>query len=135
MGKKDAKQFVQNDISKKFIDVAKTLVDSHSVKNYKEIVDAIGWTEASISSVKAGTINVPLKYIKTFEEVYKIPIITKIADKDIQSRLIRIEAHLEVFQISIAGLKSKKPEDFDQRFSELQKLISEAVMRRLSEAS
>lgn len=130
MDKKQGKEFIQNDITKRFIEASKTLVDSHSVKNSKEIVDAIGWTEASMSSVKAGIINVPLKYIKTFEGIYKIPIITQIADKDIQSRLLRIEAHLEVFQISIAGLKSKKPEDFDQKFSELQTLISEAVRRR-----
>lgn len=52
-------------------------------------------------------------------------------ENDVQSRLLRIEANLEVFQISIAGLKSKKIEDFDQRFSELQTLIEAAVKRRI----
>lgn len=55
---------------------------------------------------------------------------TRIESRDIQSRLLRIEANLEVFQIAIASLKAKRNEDFGQKFSELQTLIEEAVKRR-----
>lgn len=60
-------------------------------------------------------------------------LIKDINPKDIQSRLLRIEANLEVIQVAIAGLKSKNKEDFAQRFSELQTLIEQAVRRRLGQ--
>lgn len=130
MEKKERKKVVITGVTKRFIESVENLIDSELEPSYKVIADKIGWTEASISSVRALRINVPNKYVKTFEEVYKIPIITKIDDNDIQNRLLRIESTLEVFLIAIAGLKAKRKEDFDNKFSELQKLISEAVKRR-----
>lgn len=130
MEKKDPAIFVQNDISKRFIDACKRLVDNHLEDNYRAIADSIEWTESSISSVRGGRINVPIKYAKAFEKHYKISIISPIENEDVQNRLLRIEANIEVFQVAIAGLKSKRTEDFDQRFSELQTLIEEAVKRR-----
>lgn len=116
-------------VTKRFIKAVETLINSKIEPNYKAVADKIGWTEASISSARKLRINVPFKYIKTFEKIYKIPIIA-INDNDIQNRLLRIEANLEVFQVAIAGLRAKKTEDFDRKFSELQTLIEEAVMRK-----
>lgn len=60
MAKKQAKEFIQNDISKRFIEAAKYLVDNNLAVNYREISEKIDWTEVSISSVRAGRINVPM---------------------------------------------------------------------------
>lgn len=130
MTNKEKNEVVINDLTERFIEAVEMLVSRGIKASYKEISDELEWNEAALSSVRKRRINVPNKYIKTFEKVYKIPIITNIANEDIQNRLLRIEATLEVYGISIAGLKAKKIEDFEDRFSELQKLISEAVKRR-----
>lgn len=133
MRQKKPKIFIQDKESKNFIEAVQTLVSNKEVKGAREIADRIGWSEAAISNVKAGIINIPLKYIKTFEKEFSIPILTSIENSDIQNRLLRIEANIEVFQIAIAGLKAKKTEDFEDKFSELQTLISKAVKRRKEE--
>lgn len=133
MKQKKPRLFTQGKESKSFIEAVQTLVSNKQVKSVREIADRINWSEAAVSNVKAGIINVPLKYIKNFEKEFNIPILTSIENNDIQNRLLRIEATLETFQIQIATLKSKTKEDFPERFSELQILISKAVMRRKEE--
>lgn len=125
------KKVTITEVTKRFTGEVERLVNKGLAANYKEIAEKINWTEASISSVRKQRINIPNKYVKTFEEVYKIPILD-IPNDDIQNRLLRIEANLEVFQVAIASLKVKKTGDFEQRFFELQQLIEEAVIRRRS---
>lgn len=52
---------------------------------------------------------------------------------DIQERLIRAEAHLEVYESAIAELLSKAPGDFAKVVGELRKAVQEAVNRRFDE--
>lgn len=48
-------------------------------------------------------------------------------------RLIRIEAHLEVYENAIAGLQSKTHTEFMRKVGALRSEVSEAVNRRFSE--
>lgn len=112
------------------------------VLNQTEFAQALGYSRVHLfdkliknkHGISEALIEKAGEFLKNANNVSRetngVPDITQIDDKDIQSRLLRIEANLEVFQIAIAGLKAKKSEDFGQKFSELQTLIEEAVMRR-----
>jgi predicted nuclease with TOPRIM domain len=51
----------------------------------------------------------------------------------VQERLLRIEAHLEVYESAIAGLLSQDKKDFTKRVGELREAVQGAVSRRFSE--
>lgn len=50
-----------------------------------------------------------------------------------EERLIRIEAHLEVYESALAGLMSEKKADFPKKVGELREQVRAAVNRRLAE--
>lgn len=52
---------------------------------------------------------------------------------DFQERLIRAEAHLEVYESAIAGLLSKSTTEFTKKVGELRKAVQEAANRRFDE--
>lgn len=50
-----------------------------------------------------------------------------------EERLLRIEAHLEVFENAIAGLQSENKSDFAKKVGELRREVQAAVNRRFDE--
>lgn len=52
---------------------------------------------------------------------------------EIQEQLLRIEAHLEVYEATIAGILSKNPEDFPDKLGGLRRAVKEVVNRRFDE--
>lgn len=58
----------------------------------------------------------------------------KVAIGATEERLIRIEAHLEVYESALAGLLSEKKADFSKKVGELREQVRAAVSRRLDES-
>lgn len=52
---------------------------------------------------------------------------------EIREMLLKIEAHLEVYEATIAGILSKNPEDYPGKLASLRKAVKEAVNRRFDE--
>ncbi len=57
--------------TKMFNKVVETLINKGIAGNYKAIADTIGWTETGLSNARNGRINIPEKYLKSFQEIYK----------------------------------------------------------------
>jgi transcriptional regulator with XRE-family HTH domain len=50
-----------------------------------------------------------------------------------EERILRLEAHIEVYESAIAGLMSKSSEDFMKKVGELREQVKMAVNRRFDE--
>lgn len=122
----------QSEKTKSFIREVNNLVELGEVKDYATIVRALDWDETLMSNVRNGRRNVPPDIYKKFTKIYNIEETNPINNKlNVESRLLRIEATLEILTIQQAMTKAKNKEDFPQQFSELQRLIEEAYRRRV----
>lgn len=132
--------FVQNALTKKFLETVESLIKEGVVEDYNTLADSLGWNKTSMSNAKQGRINVPSKYIKSLENKYKVVLISSTQQDfmgNIEERLLRAEAHLEVYESAIAGLlansKTKDKAEFMEKVGALRTRVSEVVNRRKGE--
>lgn len=143
---KDIVQFKTNGNVSKFVDLLTEI-------NGKEVLSQQRLNRIFIIDNRTGKIpGVPSTVIttilKSFPEVNKEWLLSgdgnmtgqvKKEDKltnilrDIEERMIRAEAHLEVYESALAGLMAENKTDFTKKVGELRHEIKEAVNRRFDE--
>ena len=64
-----------------FIEHVDKLINNGVVKNYAEIIKALGWHKSTFSEVINGNINVPTHIYRKFVKVYEIPELEKVEVK------------------------------------------------------
>lgn len=67
------------------------------------------------------------------EEIFKKDKPLDVEVGEIREHLLRIEAHLEVYEATLVGILSKNPEDYPGKLASLRKAVKEAVNRRFDE--
>jgi transcriptional regulator with XRE-family HTH domain len=96
-----------------------------------EMAAKLGISDQLLGLYERGERNPKTKFYLKWKEVFNDDLLqTNVSNETVESRLLRLEANAEVFQVAIAAMRAKRKEDFPQRFSELQTLIEEAVRRR-----
>lgn len=113
----------------------------------KELAERMGNSAGTISNYTNGKSPASPQFLESFETTFKIKLSDfsedniKGGDADLaelvaghEERLLRIEAHLEVFKSTIAGLMTKDGQEFAEKFELLQGLVEKAVGRRFDEA-
>jgi transcriptional regulator with XRE-family HTH domain len=126
--------------------------------NSRSFAISIGMDPSQLSKIEKGALGISSTYATKINELYGVNVtwilngkgdkgmwknipnsfaVTK--DKDdsvgeIEERLLRIEAHLEVFENAIAGLLAdSKKEDFFKTVAELRETVQGVAKRRLGE--
>lgn len=124
---------MQTEKTKKFIEACEKLVESGEVKNYAEIISALGWEKSIFSNVKNGRKNVPNYIFKKFSEVYhpldeEGMIHMKKTDQEIiEERGERLFA-LEVAMKALTEIVlDQQQELFKQTFSQVSNLWDEKI--------
>jgi hypothetical protein len=74
----------------RFQQQVKELLRTSTVKDHKEIADAIGWDNTSLSNVMNGRRNIPPEKYEKFTKVYNLK--TAIDPGSLAGKLIQIEA-------------------------------------------
>ena len=131
----------QSENTLKFIKEVKSLVDSGAVKNYAEIIKALGWEKTHFSNVIHGRKNIPNDKYKKFSEVYQefAPIPIKNTDLNLQigtieERLIRLEGYVTVLlDTSVACLAQLSGKQAPLIRAELQEAITMVLKHSLEE--
>ncbi len=131
--------FIQNQLSKKFVEVAKGLKSRGQVKEYAEIADVIGWDRTALSNAMNARRNVPPEYAKLLQDKFHVKIILHTEEdllSDILTRLVYVEAAVETFESAIGGLLTidtrelKTAGDFMEKVAKLRQAVEDAAKRR-----
>lgn len=127
--------------------------------NSRNFAISIGMDPSQLSKIEKGALGISTQYASKINETYGVNvswILTGKGEKgiwkkfpeqpievfeekvnasgNIEERLLRIEAHLEVFENAIAGLLSdSKKADFFKTVAELRETVQAVVNRRLGE--
>jgi hypothetical protein len=137
--KVEKKTPVITDVSKRFVEAVESIKNRGLASTYKQIAERLGWNDTDLSLARSGKINIPDEYIKALEEIYKVRIVTGVEDQiitRITERLLRLEAHSEVYESICAELMAKaNKKSFSESLSELRGLVKEAVGRRFEKLS
>lgn len=64
--------FAPNNVTKKFVQQAKELLNTGKVKRYSDIAEAVEWDKTALSNVINGRRNIPQEIYKEFTTVYNV---------------------------------------------------------------
>ncbi len=121
------------------------------IKRDAEIAEKMEMSKGTLSAYVTGTTRPSKKFVEKFENLFSVKIddfnsLATLEEARVkfssnlnqsisehEERLLRVEAHLEVFESAIAGLLSKDHSDFLNKVGELRKAVQEAVNRRFEE--
>jgi hypothetical protein len=136
-------------------------IQKHFKINSRKFATEIGMDPSQLSKIEGETLGLSTKYALTINEKFGVNvnwILTGKGDKGVwmklpyhgsevhedaapygkiigeqEERLLRIEAHLEVYENAIAGLLSESKNDFAKKVGELRDEVQSAVNRRFDE--
>jgi len=137
-------------------------IQKHFKINSRKFASEIGMDTSQLSKIEGGSLGLSTKYALSINEKFGVNvnwILTGKGDKGIwnivphhggsvvheasvpygkligeqEERLLRIEAHLEVYENAIAGLLSESKNDFAKKVGELRAEVQSAVNRRFDE--
>lgn len=136
-------------------------IQKHFKINSRTFAAEIGMDTSQLSKIESGTLGLSTKYALSINEKFGVNvnwILTGKGDKGLwkkiphhgsevhedsvpygkiigeqEERLLRIEAHLEVYENAIAGLLSESKNDFAKKVGELRAEVQSAVNRRFDE--
>lgn len=136
-------------------------IQKHFNLNSRKFATEIGMDTSQLSKIEAGILGLSTKYALTINEIFGVNvnwILTGKGDKGVwnriphhesmvhedsvpygkligvqEERLLRIEAHLAVYENAIAGLLSESKNDFVKKVGELRAEVQSEVNRRFDE--
>lgn len=102
-----AKEFLQDELSKRFINHVDKIIKLNPDKDYTKIAEEIKYDKSSVSNVIKGRRNIPYKKYKEFADLYNIN------DKEekkltTKEEIAALKAAVKVLSLSVTELKMKE---------------------------
>lgn len=130
--------FKQNEITKKFIEDTKTLLNKGDIASYVALAEKLGYNKTSMSNVINGRINIPLPVYKKFADIFNTDTVAHVSNglSMVSGKVIAIEATQRVILMAVAELLAEcREENVTKTLNELEAAVnlqSKSLISKLS---